>query len=115
LIHHVLLQVSDLKRAGEFYDYLLAPLGWRRHHDQQGAIGWGIAKPVFYLREGEVAANFGLVSFTAPGIAAVKAAWEGGSLHGGESIAGPGQHDGQGPYMASLTDPDGHRVDLVVA
>jgi catechol 2,3-dioxygenase-like lactoylglutathione lyase family enzyme len=31
VIHHVVLGVSDLEGSGEFYDSLLAPLGWRRH------------------------------------------------------------------------------------
>src|SRR4029077_15997932 len=49
MLHHVLLEVSDLARSASFYDALLAPLGWRRHFEEDGTIGWGIAKPVFFI------------------------------------------------------------------
>ena len=46
MLHHVLLEVSDLERSASFYDTMLAPLGWRRHFEEDETIGWGIAKPV---------------------------------------------------------------------
>ena len=49
MLHHVLLEVSDLERSASFYDALLAPLGWRRHFEEDETIGWGIAKPVFFI------------------------------------------------------------------
>jgi catechol 2,3-dioxygenase-like lactoylglutathione lyase family enzyme len=49
MLHHVLLEVSDLERAAAFYDSLLAPLGWRRHFEEDKTVGWGIAKPVFFV------------------------------------------------------------------
>jgi catechol 2,3-dioxygenase-like lactoylglutathione lyase family enzyme len=114
LIHHVLLRVSDMQRSAPFYDALLAPLGWRRHQDPNGGVGWGIAKPVFFIAQGQGAADFGMVSFSAPGIAAVKAAWEGAVNAGGKSVTSPGGGGTQGPYSAVVADPDGHQVELVV-
>jgi catechol 2,3-dioxygenase-like lactoylglutathione lyase family enzyme len=117
VIHHVVLGVSDLEGSAAFYDSLLAPLGWRRHLEDDGVIGWGIAKPVFFVSEDEGATALrGLVSFSAPGIAAVKAAWEGGVAHGGEDISGPGEarRTGSGSYAAFLADPDGHSVEVTV-
>ena len=49
MLHHVLLEVSDLERSASFYDALLAPLGWRRHFEEDETIGWGIVKPVFFI------------------------------------------------------------------
>jgi catechol 2,3-dioxygenase-like lactoylglutathione lyase family enzyme len=118
VIHHVVLGVSDLEGSGEFYDSLLAPLGWRRHLQDDGVIGWGIAKPVFFVSADEKATpTHGLVCFSAPGIAAVKAAWESGMAHGGSSIDGPGEarRTGSGSYSAFLADPDGHSVEVTVS
>ena len=117
MLHHVLLEVADLERSGSFYDSLLAPLGWRRHFEADNTIGWGIAKPVFFI-----AANhsqqpgFGLISFSALGIAAVKAAWEGGVAHGGASVSEPGstRGHGSGSYSAFLKDPDGYEIEVTI-
>jgi catechol 2,3-dioxygenase-like lactoylglutathione lyase family enzyme len=114
LIHHVLLRVSDLERSARFYDSLLAPLGWRRHLDPNGGVGWGIARPCFFISEGEVASSFGMVSFSAPGLAAVKAAHESGVNNGGTSITGPGGGGGQGPFSTVVADPDGYQIELLV-
>ena len=118
MIHHVVLGVSDLEGSGEFYDSLLAPLGWRRHLQDEGVIGWGIAKPVFFVSsDTETTPTHGLVCFSAPGIAAVKAAWESGVAHGGNGIDGPGEarRTGSGSYSAFLADPDGHSVEVTVS
>ena len=92
MLHHVLLEVSDLERSASFYDALLAPLGWRRHFEEDGKIGWGIAKPVFFAAaHHEPKPGFGLLSFSALGIVAVKAAWEGGMRAGGTNVSDPGE------------------------
>ena len=118
MIHHVVLGVSNLESSGTFNDSLLAPLGWRRHLEDDGCIGWGIATPVFFVTEDAgTTATHGLVSFSAPGIAAVKAAWEGGLAHGGNGIDGPGEarRTGSGSYSAFLADPDGHSIEVTVS
>jgi catechol 2,3-dioxygenase-like lactoylglutathione lyase family enzyme len=115
LIHHVLLRVSDLERSARFYDSLLAPLGWRRHGDPNGGVGWGIARPCFFVVEGNVASNFGMVSFSAPGLAAVKAAWESAVNAGGESVTSPAGGGGKGPYSTVVADPDGYQIELLVS
>ena len=117
MLHHVLLGVSDLDRSASFYDALLAPLGWRRHFDEDGTIGWGIAKPVFFIApRGGAGTNFGMLSFSALGIAAVKAAWEAGASAGGDNLAEPGttRTAGSGSYSAFLRDPDGYEVEITV-
>ena len=92
MLHHVLLEVSDLERSASFYDALLAPLGWRRHFEEDGTIGWGIAKPVFFIADHhDPQPGFGLLSFSGLGIVAVKASWEQGVGAGGTSVSEPGE------------------------
>jgi hypothetical protein len=57
-----------------------------------------------------------LVSFSAPGIAAVKAAWESGLSSGGDGLAAPGEsrRTGSGSFSAFLADPDGHSIEVTV-
>lgn len=117
MLHHVLLEVSDLDRSAAFYDALLAPLGWRRHLDEDKTIGYGIAKPVFFIAaHHEPKPGFGLLSFSAAGIVAVKAAWASGIAAGGKGLSDPGTRGsyGSGSYSAFLTDPDGYELELTI-
>jgi len=118
VLHHVTVAVADLDRSASFYDSLLSPLGWRRHHDSDGTIAWGIAKPVFYIvAEGDPEPGFGMISFSALGIAAVKAAFEEGVESGGTGVAEPGARrgPGSGSFSAFLTDPDGYQIEITVS
>jgi catechol 2,3-dioxygenase-like lactoylglutathione lyase family enzyme len=117
MLRHVALESSDLERSGRFYDALLGPLGWRRHVDTEVEKAWGIVKPVFHIKTRTAPAIGGsLVCFGASGIAAVKAAWEGGLAHGGNGIDGPGEvrRTGSGSYSAFIADPDGPSVEVTV-
>src|SRR3954452_19496453 len=117
MLHHVLLEVSDLERSGSFYDALLAPLGWRRHFEEDATIGWEIAKPVFFIAaHHEPQAGFGLLSFSGLGIVAVKAAREGGRSAGGTKASEPGERrsHGSGSYSAFLKDPDGYEIEITI-
>jgi len=117
MLHHVLLEVADLERSAAFYDAMLAPLGWRRHFDAEETIGWGIAKPVFFISaHREPRPGYGLLSFSALGIVAVKAAWENGIKAGGVSVGDPGERrgPGSGSYSAFLKDPDGYEIEITI-
>ena len=117
MIHHVSVEVSDLERSGRFYDSLLGPLGWRRQVETDEVLGWGIVKPVFFAsRRRPAVSGGGHVCFSASGIPAVKAAWEGGLAGGGSDDGPPGNRPQYGPtyYSAYLVDPDGHRVEVAV-
>lgn len=117
MIHHVSIEVSDLERAGRFYDAVLGALGWRRQGEGSELIGWGIVRPVFFASSRrEVAAGGGHVCFAASGIPAVKGAWEGGVAAGGSDDGAPGQRPEYGAnyYSAYLLDPDGNRVEVAV-
>jgi catechol 2,3-dioxygenase-like lactoylglutathione lyase family enzyme len=117
VIHHVTLEVSDLPRSAAFYDAMLGPLGWRRQVETGDSVGWGIVKPVFYVMARPAPCpGFGHVCFNASGIAAVKAAWEGGLAMGGADAGHPGARPQYGTayYAAYLTDPDGYRVEVAI-
>jgi catechol 2,3-dioxygenase-like lactoylglutathione lyase family enzyme len=117
MLHHVLLEVSDLERSASFYDTMLAPLGWRRHFEEDETIGWGIAKPVFFISGHHgPAPGYGLLSVSGLGLVAVKAAYENGIRAGGTSVAEPGERRsyGSGSYSAFLKDPDGYEIEITV-
>jgi catechol 2,3-dioxygenase-like lactoylglutathione lyase family enzyme len=117
VIHHASFEVTDLERAGRFYDSVLGALGWRRQVDDSGAIGWGMVRPVFYVSIRHPATpGGGHICFSANSIPAVKAAWEGGIGTGGQDDGAPGQRPEYGAtyYSAYLRDPDGNRVEIAV-
>jgi catechol 2,3-dioxygenase-like lactoylglutathione lyase family enzyme len=117
VISHVTIEVSDLERSSAFYDAVFAPLGWRRHTDSAERVGWGIAKPWFFVTTGEaVRSGTGVVCFSASGRAAVKGAWESGVQAGGRDDGEPGVRPEYGPsyYSAYLRDPDGYRIEIAI-
>jgi catechol 2,3-dioxygenase-like lactoylglutathione lyase family enzyme len=118
MLHYVSLRVSDLERAGSFYDSVLAPLGWRRQEEGPNSIGWGLVKAIFYVSQDETQRpGFGQVSFAARSIPAVKAAFESGARNGGEPESEPGAAPtfGNSTYAARLHDPDGYLVEICSA
>src|ERR1700709_11558 len=117
MLHHVLLEVSDLDRSAEFYDSMLAPLGWRRHFEEDETIGWGIAKPVFFIAaHHEPQPGFGLLSFSRLGLVALQGAWENGVEAGGGHVSARGEQPphGSGSYSAFLKDPDGYEIEITI-
>src|ERR1700753_3015862 len=117
MLHHVLLEVGDLDRSASFYDTMLAPLGWRRHFDEDKTIGWGIAKPVFFISSHhDPKPGYGLLCVSGRGIVAVTAPYENGTRAGGTSIAEPGERRsyGSGSYSAFLKHPDGYEIEIIV-
>lgn len=107
-----------MERSGSFYDAVLAPLGWRRHTHGDRGVGWGIARPWFFAKEGGASVKAGseVICFTASGVVAVRAAWEGGVGAGGVDDGKPSQRPELGPsyYSAYLRDPDGYRIEIAV-
>jgi catechol 2,3-dioxygenase-like lactoylglutathione lyase family enzyme len=117
LIHHVSVCVSDLEASGRFYDAVLGSLGWRRHIDTPEVLAWGIVRPVFFASVQDPAiAGGGHVCFSASGIPAVKAAWEGGIREGGGDHGAPGQRREYGAtyYSAYVVDLDENRIEIAV-
>jgi catechol 2,3-dioxygenase-like lactoylglutathione lyase family enzyme len=118
MLHYAALKVSDLERSGRFYDSILAPLGWRRQEAPANSVSWGLIKPEIFITESDSQRpGYGLISFPAKSIPAVKASFESGSANGGEPVAEPGSAPafGSGKYSCRLNDPDGYLVEVCVA
>jgi catechol 2,3-dioxygenase-like lactoylglutathione lyase family enzyme len=118
MLHYAAVKVSDLERSGAFYDSILAAHGWRRHEAPANSVSWGLIKAEFFITLDEPQRpGFGLISFPAKSIPAVKASFESGLGHGGEAVAEPGAAPlfGPGNYACRLTDPDGYLVEVCVA
>src|SRR5262249_28513296 len=112
----VTIAVSDIDRSMEFYDGLLAPLGWRRSGPAQ-KMGWGLAKPQFFIvPDGGGDGNGTKVCFPARTVPAVKDAWEAALRLGGSDDGRPGQRPEFGAtyYCAFVRDPDGHQLEIAV-
>lgn len=118
MLHYASLNVADLERSGAFYDSILAPLGWRRHEDSAEAISWGMIRSEFFIMQrNSQQPGYGLISFPAKSIPAVKASFESGLENGGrpESEPGSAASFGSGTYAARLYDPDGYLVEICVS
>lgn len=118
MIHHASVEVSDLARSAGFYDAVLGPLGWRRQIETNEMVAWGMVRPVFFVSTRRRSApGGGHLCFSAHGIPAVKAAWEGGTTAGGSDDGPPGNRPQYGPayYSAYMLDPDGYRIEVAVS
>ena len=118
MLNYAAVKVSDLERSGRFYDSILAPLGWRRQEAPANSVSWGLIKAEFYISlDDSQRPGYGIISFPAKSIPAVKASFESGSANGGEPVAEPGASPefGAGNYACRLNDPDGYLVEVSVS
>lgn len=122
MIEHISMGVPDLSRAGEFYDAILAPLGYVRLFTNQRSIGYALPgatdESFAILAAGERARPPGEgwhVAFKAPTHEAVDAFHAAALRHGASDEGGPGLRPSGGPtyYAAFVRDPDGHRLEAV--
>jgi len=123
MLDHVSIPVSDLDRAAQFYDAVLATIGLRRRKERPGAIGYGPttrAAPVFWLlsqqSEGSASPGVGLhVSFQAPDRSSVKAFHDAALRCGGRDAGGPGLRPQYTMpfYGAFVVDRDGFKIEAV--
>lgn len=118
MFDHVSIGVKSLDNARRFYDAILAPLGYERLANADGASGYGAEKAGFWLIEAErpVPADrkSGLhFCFVAPNEAAVDAFHASGLANGAEDNGPPGIRPeyGQFYYAAFIIDPDGYRLE----
>jgi catechol 2,3-dioxygenase-like lactoylglutathione lyase family enzyme len=130
MLHHLSFAVLDLARSARFYDAVLAPLGYVRAwtHEagdgyKEAAVGYGLpgADDEFAVRvrpdEVGVPGDGFHVAFSAPSQDAVTAFYRAALEHGGRDNGGVGFHPEHGPdyFAAFVFDPDGHRIEAVVA
>jgi catechol 2,3-dioxygenase-like lactoylglutathione lyase family enzyme len=117
MIDHVSIQVRDVAASAAFYDAVLAPLGGRRHLDFGDVIGYGVARPQFWLGPTETAgpAREVHLAFAADDRPAVMAFFEAAVANGAEVLheprVWPEYHETY--FGAFVRDPDGNNVEAV--
>jgi catechol 2,3-dioxygenase-like lactoylglutathione lyase family enzyme len=130
MLHHLSFAVVDLARSASFYDAVLAPLGYVRawtHETADGykeaAVGYGLpgTDDEFAIRvrhQGVVVPSEGFhIAFSARSQEAVTAFYRAALENGGRDNGGVGFHPEHGPdyFAAFVFDPEGHRIEAVVA
>ena len=122
MIDHLSVGVSDLARAGAFYDAVLATLGYERVLTHERALGWAIPgardEAFAILAAGERAKAPGEgchIAFKAANREAVDAFHAIAIENGATDEGGPGlrPHYGAGYYAAFVRDFDGYRLEAV--
>lgn len=119
MIDHVSIGVSDLKRAGTFYDAVLAPLGFSRVSSGESAIGYGkdgTAGLWVQVARRPVPADLesGLhICLGAPTRRSVQAFHKAALSAGGRDNGKAGLRADYGAsyYAAFVIDPDGYRIE----
>jgi len=117
VLDHVSMQVDDLPASSRFYDAVLAPLGGRRILEHDGAVGYGVDFPSFWLGARTTGDGFreSHLAFRAPSRAAVVAFWEAALVTGAEGLHAPRVWPEYHPayFGAFVRDPDGNNVEAV--
>jgi catechol 2,3-dioxygenase-like lactoylglutathione lyase family enzyme len=122
MIDHLSVGVSDLARAGAFYDAVLATLGYVRVLTHERALGWGAPgasdEAFAILASGERAKPPGEgchIAFSAPNRPAVDSFHSIALQSGAVDEGGPGLRPKYGPgyYAAFVRDLDGYRLEAV--
>ena len=120
MIDHVSVGVSDLERAGRFYELALAPLGLARLVTRPKTVGFGKSYPEFWINfradMAQVAPESGVhICLRAKSAADVDAFHAAALNAGGRSDGAPGlrPHDRVRYYAAFVIDPDGNRIEAV--
>ncbi|ASL17570.1 VOC family protein [Mycobacterium intracellulare] len=118
MIDHIGINCADYAKSQEFYDTVLATLGFSRQMDVGPAIGYGRdGKPTFWIAEGAgMGSNREVhVAFEADDENAVRAFHRAAVECGAESLheprLWPEYHPGY--FGAFVRDPDGNNVEAV--
>lgn len=118
MLAHVSIGVSDIKKAGAFYDGVLNPLGYRQLYAGDGALGYGDKEIVLWLLASGGTVKPDLKSglhfcFDAKARADVDAFHAAGLAAGGTDNGKPGIRKDYSPnyYAAFVIDPDGYRLE----
>ena len=122
MISHLSLGVRDLRRSGEFYDSVLAAVGFSRSTGvKEGELAYGPdGQGIFWLYEvpgeGMLGSPGTHVAFQARDRDALHSAAEAARSRGSSFTREPGPHPDIAPeyYGVILLDPDGHKLELVV-
>ena len=123
MLSHLSFGVADLDRSRRFYDAVLATIGVVCVWESPSGLGYGPAggndKLALFpepASEVPLAAGPGFhLALTAPDREAVHSFHTAAIAHGGTSLGAPGPrpHYGDTYYAAFVSDPDGHKLEIV--
>ncbi|WP_300303080.1 VOC family protein [Ferrovibrio sp.] len=120
MFDHVSIGVRDLAAAGRFYDAALQPLGYTRLYDGPHGLGYGRARPQFWLGQSPSPVppdpQSGLhLCFRADTRGAVDAFHAIALARGGHDNGAPGLRPQYTPtyYAGFVLDLDGYRIEAV--
>lgn len=121
MIDHLSLGVSNIERALDFYDHVLATLGFQRLWTTNRSAGFGTMgpdEPLALFEVGTEARSPGMgwhLALTAPNRSAVDAFHMVAIERGGRDEGAPGFRPqyGAGYYAAFVRDPDGYKLEAV--
>ena len=120
MIDHISIGVRDLTASAQFYETVLAPLGFRRLVDRPATVGFGKAYPELWLnaRPGMplVAADTGIhVCLRARSIDAVDTFHRMALANGAKNDGAPGIRAAAmvSYYAAFVRDLDGNRIEAM--
>ena len=110
MIDHIGLFVADAAKRADFYEKLLAPLGYVKKAAYPTAVCFANDE------DGEPVVP-SHVAFRAKDEAAVKAFHEAGLAAGGTDNGAPGPRPNYGPtyYAAFIHDPDGTNIEAMLS
>jgi catechol 2,3-dioxygenase-like lactoylglutathione lyase family enzyme len=122
MLLYVTIGTNNLERAQDFYDPVLATLGYVRRVSKDDEIGYGreddercrfwILYP--YDKQEATVGNGSMTTFAAPNRAAVRAFHAAALLYGGEDEGRPGLRPYHPHfYGAYVRDPDGNKLSAV--
>lgn len=122
MFNHLSFGVSDLPRASSFYDGVLGTLGYRRTHSNEREAAYGPGSDMLFwlypvAEQQRVAAPRMHLAFDAPNREAVEAFVAAAKSLGGQIVRAAGERpDISSDYFGAIVDdPDGHRLEVVVA
>jgi catechol 2,3-dioxygenase-like lactoylglutathione lyase family enzyme len=119
MIDHFGLTVADYPTSREFYDTVLASLGYARMQELEipgGMIaGYGDGKPDFWVQSGGRCTGKLHIAFAAKSRADVDAFYRAALDAGARDNGAPGVREIYHPnyYGAFVFDPDGHNIEAV--
>lgn len=122
LLHHVSVGVSDVERAGRFYDAVLGALGYKRYWEiMPFAIAYGEDGYDFWVqlpndKKPASVGNGVHVAFCAKTKQAVQAFYDAALANGGtdEGPPGPRPDYGSDYYGAFVRDLDGNKIEAAL-
>lgn len=120
MIDHVSIPVRDLKKAADFYEKVLAPLGMTKLVDGPATVGFGKRYPEFWLNArpegGPAPENTGChICLRTRTEDAVSSFHDIAVENGGRTDGAPGPRQAaMTPYFgAFILDPDGNKIEAV--